>query len=107
MKVKAEQVRADQVLYALERRHRGAHHDLFFTEVKTGRTNYAEPGELLRLDAVAIKPSWASPSITAYEVKVDGAWNLFIARVDLGARWAALILFVVLIVAQTLMYLAR
>lgn len=37
----------------------------------------------------------------------DQAWQRFTAWVDLGARWAALILFVVMVVAQTVKYLSR
>ncbi len=40
--------------------------DAFYSEVKTGRTR---PG-YLRLDAVAIKKSWAKPCIIGYEIKV-------------------------------------
>lgn len=63
-------VRADQILHALERKHRAAH-DLFFTEVKTGSTVMAGTGDLRRIDAVAVKPSWTRQCITAYEVKVS------------------------------------
>jgi hypothetical protein len=38
------------------------------TEVKNGPTQW---GTHLRMDAVAIKKSWANPCITAYEVKVS------------------------------------
>jgi hypothetical protein len=51
---------------ALAKRHR---EDMFFTEVKDGATqsrrNHA------RIDALAIRISWASPLITGYEVKVS------------------------------------
>lgn len=60
-------MRADEVLVALARRHQ---RDLFITEVKTG-PSHVPAGVLLRLDAVAIARSWAHPTITAYEVKVD------------------------------------
>jgi hypothetical protein len=38
------------------------------TEVKNGPTQW---GKHYRMDAVAIKKSWANPCITCYEVKVD------------------------------------
>ncbi len=42
--------------------------DSFFTEVRNGRSN--EYGvEVLIMDAVAIRRSWANPCITAYEIK--------------------------------------
>lgn len=59
-------VRADQILHALSKRNE---QDIFLTEVKTGPT-YTGP-ELRKIDALSIKPSWASPCITAYEVKVS------------------------------------
>jgi hypothetical protein len=45
---------------------------IFLEQVKTGPT-YAAPGGTgpRRIDAVAIKPSWTVPCITAYEVKVS------------------------------------
>lgn len=61
-------VRADQVKRALAKKHSN---NFFLTEVKTGSTWLSERGQLLRIDALAIKKSWAKPSITAYEVKVD------------------------------------
>jgi len=57
-------VRADMIKRALSKRHR---EDFFLTEVKTGPTGY----EHHRIDALAIKKSWAHPCITAYEIKVD------------------------------------
>jgi len=57
-------IRADMIKRALSKRHR---EDFFLTEVKTGPTGY----EHHRIDALAIKKSWANPCITAYEVKVD------------------------------------
>ncbi|MFZ5815333.1 MAG: MmcB family DNA repair protein [Bacillota bacterium] len=56
------------ILEALRRRH---HQETFITEVKTGPTMYAERGSLQKIDALAIKPSWANPCFTAYEVKVS------------------------------------
>lgn len=63
-----QQVRADEIKRALSKRHMK---DVFLTEVKTGRTWNALPGELQRIDALAIKRSWTQPCITAYEVKVS------------------------------------
>lgn len=59
-------VTSDSILRALEKRHiQRRQPDLFFTEVCSGSAGSR------RLDAVAIKPSWASPRITGYEVKVN------------------------------------
>lgn len=60
-------VRADQITYALGKRHK---RDIFLTEVKTSST---WAGSHYRLDAVAIKPSWTQPCITIYEVKISRA----------------------------------
>ncbi len=49
---------------ALAKRHAK---DSFFTEVKNGPTHWAS--DLLIMDAVAIKKSWASPRIIGYEIK--------------------------------------
>lgn len=57
-------VTSDKVLKALAERH---WQDFFITEVKNGPTGTG----MLRMDAVAIKKSWANPCITAYEVKVN------------------------------------
>lgn len=43
--------------------------DSFFTEVKNGPTHTAT--ELLIMDAVAFKRSWANPCIMGYEIKVS------------------------------------
>jgi hypothetical protein len=59
-------VRADMVKQALAKRH---WQDFFLTEVKNGATH--TNNELLKMDAMAIKKSWANPCITGYEVKVD------------------------------------
>lgn len=66
MPLQRAKVQDHMILQALSRRHSK---DLFLTEVKTGRT--WDNRELLRLDAVAVKKSWAHPCITAYEVKVS------------------------------------
>jgi hypothetical protein len=59
-------VRADLIKRALAKRHTD---DFFLTEVKNGPTHFAR--DLLIMDAMAIKKSWANPCITVYEVKVD------------------------------------
>ena len=59
-------IRSDMILKELAKRHAN---DAFFTEVKNGPTQTAT--ELLRIDALAIKKSWAHPLFTGYEVKVD------------------------------------
>lgn len=59
-------VRADMIKRALAQRHSG---DSFFTEVKNGPTHWAT--ELLIMDAVAFKRSWANPCIMGYEIKVS------------------------------------
>lgn len=61
-------VRADVIKHALSKRHSK---DFFMTEVKNGPTHIAGKGELLIMDAVAIKKSWVNPCIDGYEVKVD------------------------------------
>lgn len=66
MSLRRAKVQDHMILQALSRRHS---RDLFLTEVKTGRT--WDNRELLRLDAVAVKKSWAHPCITVYEVKVS------------------------------------
>jgi len=53
---------------ALARKHGG---DFFLTEVKSGPTQLAVPGELKILDGLAIKKSWTSPCFTGYEIKVS------------------------------------
>lgn len=73
-------VRSDEILEALSRRHR---QDVWLTQVKTGPTQVARPGELHIIDGLAIARSWAHPCITGYEVKV--------ARGDYlrDSKWAA------------------
>lgn len=61
-------VRAHVIKHALSKRHSD---DLFMTEVKNGPTHMAGKGELLIMDALAIKKSWANPCIDGYEIKVD------------------------------------
>lgn len=61
-------VRSHVIKDALSKRHLG---DLFMTEVKNGPTHTAGKGELLIMDAMAIKKSWAIPCIDGYEIKVD------------------------------------
>jgi hypothetical protein len=60
-----EKITSDKILKALAQRHID---DFFMTEVKNGPTQY---GSHFRMDAVAIKKSWANPCISCYEVKVD------------------------------------
>ena len=45
--------------------------DFFLTEVKSGSTWYSPVGDMKRLDALAIRKSWAYPCFTGYEVKVS------------------------------------
>lgn len=61
MKVKAEQVKL-----ALQKKHVD---DFFLTEVKNGPTQSVK--NHVKLDALAIKRSWANPAIIGYEVKVS------------------------------------
>ncbi len=61
-----QKVRADQILRQIAKRHM---EDAFFTEVKNGPTHYSS--NLLRLDGLAIKKSWAHPCLTGYEIKVS------------------------------------
>lgn len=63
MKVKAHHIKE-----ALAKKHND---DLFLTEVKNGPTHMANRGDLLILDALAIKRSWARPCFTGYEIKVS------------------------------------
>lgn len=59
-------IRADMLKRALSKKH---YQDFFLTEVKNGATHFAN--ELLIMDALAIKKSWANPCITGYEIKVS------------------------------------
>lgn len=64
-------MRSDLILRQLAKRHVGrqAMDDVFLTEVKNGRTwDNREP---LRMDALAIRKSWAKPLVVGYEVKVS------------------------------------
>ncbi len=79
-------VRAGMILRALQAKHTEKNvPDAFFAGVKNGPTHAARSGELLILDAVAIKKSWANPLITGYEVKVirgdfvrDEKWHAYL-----------------------------
>jgi HAMP domain-containing protein len=69
------------ILKALSERHS---EDLFLSEVKSGATMTARPGELRRFDGLAIKKSWSKPCVTIYEVKVsrndflrDDKWPIY------------------------------
>lgn len=59
-------VRADMIIQQLKQRHTG---DFFITEVKNGPTQIVS--SYVRMDALAIKKSWAHPCFTGYEVKVS------------------------------------
>jgi hypothetical protein len=61
-------IRADHIKRALSKKHSD---DFFTTECKNGPSHSAGKGQLLILDALAIKKSWANPCITGYEIKVD------------------------------------
>lgn len=61
-------VGADLIFRALARRHGK---DLFLTQVKNGPSWGAAPGDLLQMDALAIRKSWTRPEVIAYEVKVS------------------------------------
>lgn len=61
-------IRAHEIKKGLAERHAD---DFFMTEVKNGPTWAAKRGQLLQLDAIAIKRSWTKPCITGYEVKVS------------------------------------
>lgn len=61
-----KKTQAHQIIRQLSKRHAG---EPFFTEVKNGPTWISS--NLLKLDALAFKKSWANPCITGYEVKVD------------------------------------
>lgn len=74
-------VRADEIKHALQKKH---HEDFFLTEVKNGPTQTVK--HHLKLDALAIKRSWANPAIIGYEVKVsrsdfqrDEKWPAYLA----------------------------
>lgn len=68
---------------------------------------------LPQADLGRVRPSSRVATVPGEDVargqvdRADQAWRRFITSVDLGARWAAGILFVVLIVAQTVKYLGR
>lgn len=61
-------VQAHLIKRALSKKHEK---DFFLTEVKNGPTHMARRGDLLILDALAIKRSWAQPRIIGYEIKVS------------------------------------
>ncbi|MBE3586548.1 MAG: MmcB family DNA repair protein [Thermoanaerobacter sp.] len=67
-----KQIRADMILRQLSKRHVGrlkTPNDIFLTNVKNGRS--WDNGNLLIMDALAIRKSWKKPCFTGYEVKVD------------------------------------
>lgn len=59
-------VKAHEIKYALSKKHS---QDFFLTEVKNGATWTSR--DLVIMDALAIKKSWAKPCFTGYEVKVS------------------------------------
>lgn len=61
-------VKAYHIKQALAQKHK---EDFFLTEVKNGATTMVRRGELLILDALAIKRSWANPCFSGYEIKVS------------------------------------
>ena len=80
MTEKRTTLRADEIIRVLQRRHR---RDLWFTEVKDGSTWLRD--HHVRLDALAIRPSWTQPRLTGYEVKVtrsdflrDEKWDAYL-----------------------------
>lgn len=60
-------MRADEVAYALQKRHSD---ETFWLEVKNGRS-YRARGGLAICDAISIKRSYQNPCITGYEIKVS------------------------------------
>lgn len=65
MKAKPPNIKAKQLLELLATRHCG---DVFIPECKTGPTHYSTM--MQRMDAWAMKKSWAHPLTIAYEIKV-------------------------------------
>lgn len=61
-------VKAHHIKHALAKKHENIG-DFFLTEVKNGPTHFAT--ELLIMDALAIKKSWANPLFQGYEIKVS------------------------------------
>jgi len=59
-------VTASQIKGALAEKHQKTG-DYFLTEVKTGATGTG----LRKIDAIAVKKSWANPCVTGYEIKVN------------------------------------
>jgi hypothetical protein len=64
-------VRATDIKKALAQYHSNPQKYTIFFEVKNGPTWTARRGDLLILDALAIKKSWAKPCFTGYEIKVS------------------------------------
>ena len=62
------EVTAIDIKKALAQKH---NKDFFMAEVKSGSTWNAPKGNLMILDALAIRKSWSSPCFTGYEVKVS------------------------------------
>ena len=63
-----EKVTSTDIKRALAEKH---WRDFFLTEVKSGPTQLAVPGDLKILDGLAIRKSWTAPCFTGYEVKIS------------------------------------
>ncbi len=61
-------VTSKDIKLALAEKH---HRDFFLTEVKSGSSWMTPKGNLMILDAFAIRKSWTSPCFTGYEIKVS------------------------------------
>ena len=62
----AQKISSNMILRQIHKRHAS---EPFFAEVKNGPTYTSS--NLLKMDALAFKVSWANPCITGYEIKVD------------------------------------
>lgn len=83
MKAKPSKIKANELLDLLAIRHSS---DVFVPECKTGPTHYAA---MQRMDAWAMKKSWAHPLVIAYEIKVarsdflaDDKWQGYLPFCD-------------------------
>jgi hypothetical protein len=63
-------VSAQEISRCLSEKHKKIN-DLYFDECKNGSTWFAKNGEQLRLDGWAMNKSYANPTYTGYEIKVD------------------------------------
>lgn len=64
----AERVTSTDIKRALADKH---WKDFFLTEVKSGPTQLAVPGDLKILDGLAVRKSWTATCFTGYEVKIS------------------------------------